>query len=150
MKISVQSNIPKLEAQIKAYKPLGFTAYRDDIEAARQEQIKSNFANESDSNGNKWPGLAASTIKERERLNLGGAHPILYRLGGLEQAAINAQITTTDTNFFATIAEANLAKIGGILNVKRNFFFMGITFSAKITEVMAQQEASNIQSTLTI
>lgn len=48
-----------------------------------------NFASESSGYGG-WPGLAPRTIRQRERLGFGGAHPILVRTGALRSHVLAA------------------------------------------------------------
>lgn len=55
------------------------------------EAIESNFATESEADGTPWDGLAELTKKERRKLGVGEAHPILDRFGTLKREAVSVR-----------------------------------------------------------
>ena len=149
IKISIQDNLSKFALKLKNYKPIGLNEYATDIEAIRREQIESNFANEQDSDGNKWARLAPSTIKARARQGAGPT-PILQLRGLLKQAAINADIKASGSTFQASISDPSIAKFARFIESgtskmpARPFFSVGASFSARVLALIADKQSGQL------
>lgn len=88
------------EAQIQFALMAGrFEDYRPvlggSVLATLREMEKLQFATEGSVFGDAWPGLAPSTIRQRERAGYGGANPIMIRTSRLLQSL--SQRSTVDS-----------------------------------------------------
>ncbi len=62
------------------------------IAAAMHDAVEENFEQEGRP---KWMPLAPATVKQREKLGYGGAHPILQRSGDLAKSIVPGHTATT-------------------------------------------------------
>jgi hypothetical protein len=104
----IQRRLDGLEARLSDMTP-AWPA----VLATFREIMREVFATEGASSGAKWPELAESTVKDREREGFGGRHPILARTHTLERALTTeggASFVVQQPNYFAIAVDLDYFK----------------------------------------
>lgn len=152
--IQITGDISKLEnlrIKLVSISKFSISPYKKPLLALAQQQTDSNFAGQEDSEGNKWPRLKASTIKQKERK--GFSSEALVKTGALKAARLQSNEAGQNT-LLTNYTDSKIARIASYqqLGTKRipvrSYIARGVKFSEGAKDIIAKGEMERISNIL--